>query len=641
MISWRETWDWMKKELFEFRIVFPIFLTLLLTQAIFFESLAFVGHYVRGRSNYTVVHGKNNSTTILAPDDPVKYNDAAALAISIINITGIIGECNGLGTAVDTHCSQAFGSKNYKKVGVVFQRGLLVIGLCMFPILALWLNMQSILTLLQQDPAVVRLTALYMRIFSAALPGIFLVIMLAKYLQAQSIILVFILVGLISNAINVVLHAALLAGAKMGFRGAVVAMTISQGLSPIFVLVYMFACGLHKQTWGGWTWEALEDWWPFIKLAIPGVLMIGLEWWSYEIGGLVLGAISRTQQAIHLNLLNVNAILFLSALAIGITGSIRVGQALGAGKGQEAKRVFYLVFVITFAESVLFAVLMQGLKHLVGRVLTSEPVVIEGMAKVINILSPFLVCDHLQGALGGVLRGSGRHFIGAIVNFVSFYCIGLPIGISLALVTCRGAEGLWIGLFCGAFVETIIFIILLICTDWDKEAKKAVAKHRLEVVEEMPNIDESGIELKQAKTDAFGDTETRIDQLIDSELNQSAQKVKYGSEKEECVQALADEVKQDLKREMVFNDTVTNVHSVASSTEVLIENVSSEVSTPERPGVADRHARRKLLLKRSPFVICSVLILVVGIICAVRLEYRNSLKEYRSSAHCNNSAVAF
>ena len=35
------------------------------------------------------------------------------------------------------------------------------------------------------------------------------------------------------------------------------------------------------------------------------------------------------------------------------------------------------------------------------------------------------------------------------------------------------------------------------------------------------------------------------------------------------------------------------------------ENVSSEVSTPERPGVADRLARRTLQLKRSPFVICS------------------------------------
>ena len=67
----------------------------------------------------------------------------------------------------------------------------------------------------------------------------------------------------------------------------------------------------------------------------------------------------------------------------------------------------------------------------------------------------------MQGALGGVLRGSGRHFIGAIVNFISFYCIGLPIGISLALVKCTGTQGLWIGLFCGAFVE----VCLLILTD--------------------------------------------------------------------------------------------------------------------------------------------------------------------------------
>ena len=93
--------------------------------------------------------------------------------------------------------------------------------------------------------------------------------------------------------------------------GAVIAMTISQGVSPLFVLMYMWSCGLHRQTWGGWSWEAMMDWWPFIKLAIPGLLMVGFEWWSYEIGGLALGAISKTQQAIHLNILNINAVLFL------------------------------------------------------------------------------------------------------------------------------------------------------------------------------------------------------------------------------------------------------------------------------------------------------------------------------------------
>ena len=55
----------------------------------------------------------------------------------------------------------------------------------------------------------------------------------------------------------------------------------------------------------------MMDWWPFIKLAIPGLLMVGFEWWSYEIGGLVLGTISKRQQTIHLNILNINAVLFL------------------------------------------------------------------------------------------------------------------------------------------------------------------------------------------------------------------------------------------------------------------------------------------------------------------------------------------
>ena len=82
-------------------------------------------------------------------------------------------------------------------------------------------------------------------------------------------------------------------------------------------------------------------------------------------------------------------------------------------------------------------------------------------------------------------------------------------------------------------------------------------------------------------------------------------------------------------------------HSVANDTEGLLLNANSEVPTSERPVLTDWHARGKLLLKRSPFVICSVLVLIFGVICAARLEYKSSHKEYSSSAFCNNSAVVF
>ena len=47
------------------------YITLLLTQVIFFESLAFVGHYVTGTARASNVTGNTS------PDDLVKYNDAA------------------------------------------------------------------------------------------------------------------------------------------------------------------------------------------------------------------------------------------------------------------------------------------------------------------------------------------------------------------------------------------------------------------------------------------------------------------------------------------------------------------------------------------------------------------------------------
>ena len=53
------------------------------------------------------------------------------------------------------------------------------------------------------------------------------------------------------------------------------------------------------------------DWWTFTKLAIPGLLMVGFEWWSYEIGIVVVGAIDKTQLGIYIIALNIATILFM------------------------------------------------------------------------------------------------------------------------------------------------------------------------------------------------------------------------------------------------------------------------------------------------------------------------------------------
>ena len=50
-----------------------------------------------------------------------------------------------------------------------------------------------------------------------------------------------------------------------------------------------------------------------------------------------------------------------------------------------------------------------------------------------------------------MLRGSGRQYIGTIMNFVGYYIIGLPLrlGITLAIKVKWGVHGLWIGMAAG------------------------------------------------------------------------------------------------------------------------------------------------------------------------------------------------
>ena len=61
----------------------------------------------------------------------------------------------------------------------------------------------------------------------------------------------------------------------------------------------------------GWSWESLREWGQFLKLGLPGIVMISLEWISYEIGAFVVGTISEVELAINAVMINVLTIAYM------------------------------------------------------------------------------------------------------------------------------------------------------------------------------------------------------------------------------------------------------------------------------------------------------------------------------------------
>ncbi len=89
------------------------------------------------------------------------------------------------------------------------------------------------------------------------------------------------------------------------------AMVLSFTSAPLLLLIYMYARGLHKQTWDGWCWDSLGEWWQYIKLGAPGLLMLCCEWWSFEIVAFVAGSINETELGINSVLISLLSILFM------------------------------------------------------------------------------------------------------------------------------------------------------------------------------------------------------------------------------------------------------------------------------------------------------------------------------------------
>ena len=287
----------------------PIATAYVLSQSLALVSLIFCGHY---------------------PKDTALVLEAAGLSNSIISLTALI-VLFGMGTGLDTLATQAYGAQSYKKVGVYLQRSILIHALGLLVVLALWANLESILNLLHQPPCAIKYTVVYFQGFSFALPALLFYYTLQKYLQAQGIVYPFIITEIAATAVSVLAHYLLMFVADLGILGAGIALCLSQYAALVFLLGFIWIRKLHKKTWGGWSWECLNDWGQYAKYSVSGFCMTIAETAVYEMGIFVVGLTGSLQQSILVVLFNFFYVMVTMSYSLRTTTTVRIGNKLGAG----------------------------------------------------------------------------------------------------------------------------------------------------------------------------------------------------------------------------------------------------------------------------------------------------------------------
>ncbi|KAM9792975.1 multidrug and toxin extrusion protein 1-like [Neosynchiropus ocellatus] len=458
-----------------FKLAGPVMISQLMIFMISFVSMVFCGHL---------------GNTELA---------GVSLSIAVVNVTGIsIG--TGLSLTCDTLISQTYGSGNLKRVGVILQRGILILLLACFPCWAILINTEPLLLAVRQSPEVASISQLYVKIFMPALPAAFMYQLQGRYLQNQGIIWPQVITGAIGNILNVLINYIFLFLLDLGVAGSAAANAISQYLLATILFIYICWRGLHKATWGGWSLDSLQEWGPFIHLAIPSMLMLCLEWWLFEVGSFLAGIIGEVELGAQSVVYELAVVAYMAPLGIAAAASVRVGNALGAGNIEQAKLSCKVPIISAFIIACFVGVILAVTRNVIGYIFTSEHEIIQRVSGVMVIFCFTHLGDAVAGVTGGVLRGAGKQLVGALCNLVGYYFIGFPIGVSLMFAAKMGIEGLWTGLTICVLMQSIFFVTYLSKLDWKKAAEEARVR--------------AGVQTQEKQMVQMGDADTNQNQAV-------------------------------------------------------------------------------------------------------------------------------
>ncbi|XP_038974075.1 protein DETOXIFICATION 55-like [Phoenix dactylifera] len=404
-----------------------------------------------------------------------------ALAVGFTNITGY-SVLAGLAMGMEPICSQAFGSRNLPLAARTLRRTILMLLAASVPIAMLWINLQAVMLALHQDPDVARVAARYCRFALPDLAANSLLHPVRIYLRSKGMPRPLMWCLSLAFALHVPLTAVL--SSALGVAGVAIATFITNFDTIIFLLAYVTYAGIPDDPIyaplpplpTSAPSKPTAEWASLLRLALPSCLGVCLEWWWYELMTMASGYLSKPHVTLATSAIVIQTTSLMYTLPVTLSASVsaRVGNELGAGRPRRARAAAAAAMGLAVFGSCLALLWTILGREAWGRVFTEDVEVLELTKTVLPVIGLCELANCPQTTGCGVLRGSARPAVGAVINLYSFYLVGAPVAIVLAFGLDWGFVGLCLGLLAAQVVCAISVTSVAFHTDWDSEASKAL-----------------------------------------------------------------------------------------------------------------------------------------------------------------------
>lgn len=398
-------------------------------------------------------------------------NELAAVSLASMTSTITFAVFEGIATALDTLCPQAYGAGNYELVSTHVQRCFVFSMIIYAPCALFWWKSDVVLQLVISDPEVLRLTSQFLRILVAGGPAYIFFEIFKRFLQAQGIFEAGTGVLFISAPINIFLLWFLVWDEKygVGYVGAPIATVINFWIMAVLIVLYaIFVDG--SKCWFGFCSpkELFTRWSQLSHLAIPGIVMLISEYLAYEIMTLFALYFGTIELAAQSAVGSIALLTYLVPFALSIASSTRIANFIGGQNVYSAVIATRVGLLSGLFISSCNCMALLIFRWQIAKLFTDDEDV---TALIVHLLVPLVsvlqVFDGVASVASGILRAQGSQKIGGIINFLSYYAFAMPLAFVLSVWADLKLEGLWLGVGSGMVLIGLTETIVILNSDWD------------------------------------------------------------------------------------------------------------------------------------------------------------------------------
>jgi len=298
-----------------------------------------------------------------------------------------------------------------------------------------------------------------------------------RYLQGVGQVRVVTVTLVVANLINWFGNWALIYGRlglpAMGVNGSALSTVVSRIFMAAALLGFAWRYERRRghplfRNWAGPSLARIRQ---LVKLGAPAAGQIVLEVGAWNMATFSAGWLTPVALATHQIVLNYASLTYMVPLGISAAAAVSVGQAVGAGDLERARRAGWLALALGTGFMLLAAVAFLTAPVPLIALYTRDPQVMAVGTSLLGIVAAFQIFDGIQTVSTGALRGLGETRIPMYANLVGYWVLGLPLGFFLCFVLHWGIYGLWIGL-----TLALVVIALTVLLRWHRDSTRLLSE---------------------------------------------------------------------------------------------------------------------------------------------------------------------